>query len=61
MSGEFVCDFDFGGGDFFLVILLPGLKLHKPKDFVLILDTYIMAIRVLEFSNGGYKIRKIFA
>ena len=22
---------------------------------------YIMAIRVVEFSNGGYKIRKIFA
>ena len=24
-------------------------------------DLYIMAIRVVEFSNGGYKIRKIFA
>ena len=22
---------------------------------------YIMAIRVVEFSNGGYKIRKVFA
>ena len=22
---------------------------------------YVMAIRVVEFSNGGYKIRKIFA
>ena len=24
-------------------------------------DTYSMAIRVVEFSSGGYKIRKIFA
>ena len=24
-------------------------------------STYSMAIRVVEFSNGGYKIRKIFA
>jgi hypothetical protein len=23
--------------------------------------TYIMAVRVVEFSNGGYKIRMIFA
>ena len=26
-----------------------------------ILNMLIMAIRVVEFSNGGYKIRKIFA
>ena len=24
-------------------------------------STYIMAIQVVEFSNGGYKIRKVFA
>ena len=24
-------------------------------------DLHIMAIRVVEFSNGGYKIRKVFA
>jgi hypothetical protein len=25
------------------------------------LALYIMAVRVVEFSNGGYKIRKVFA
>ena len=31
------------------------------RDILLFLLVYIMAIRVVEFSNGGYKIRKIFA
>ena len=26
-----------------------------------LITTYITAIRVVEFSNGGYKIRKVFA
>ena len=30
-------------------------------DDLLILSVLIMAIRVVEFSNGGYKIREIFA
>ena len=43
--------------------------LPKPKAFQKaktiykkqLYDLLIMAIRVVEFSNGGYKIRKIFA
>ena len=31
-------------------------KIHPDKRHLL-----VMAIRVVEFSNGGYKIRKIFA
>jgi hypothetical protein len=27
----------------------------------ILLSPHFMAIRVVEFSNGGYKIRKIFA
>ena len=34
-----------------------GLRNLQSSFFVL----YSMAIRVVEFSNGGYKIRKIFA
>ena len=38
----------------------PNLKVHNRTDATLYGLT-IMAIRVVEFSNGGYKIRKIFA
>ena len=31
------------------------------STFSVILTSVNMAIRVVEFSNGGYKIRKIFA
>ena len=34
--------------------------LVKPLDAAIAVH-HIMAIRVVEFSNGGYKIRKIFA
>ena len=32
-----------------------------PKGNYMVLTLHSMAIRVVEFSNGGYKIRKIFA
>ena len=35
----------------------PKVKVTGYKE----VGTYNMAIRVVEFSNGGYKIRKIFA
>ena len=39
-----------------------GLKYILQKYIILMhLNTHNMAIRVVEFSNGGYKIRKIFA
>ena len=49
-----------------LLCKLPcGGSLETGLDtFYRIIETgliYIMAIRVVEFSNGGYKIRKIFA
>ena len=34
---------------------------YGTDDLQSVLDSYIMAIRVVEFSNGGYKIRKVFA
>ena len=37
-----------------------GLPLNLPP-LTFELHMYNMAIRVVEFSNGGYKIRKIFA
>ena len=54
----------------FFFIFKPGPKfsLHLLYDGSMIEIFYscsaavnIMAIRVVEFSNGGYKIRKIFA
>ena len=38
-------------------------KVHKPPIFFCDTDSgfHIMAIPVVEFSNQGYKIRKIFA
>ena len=37
-------------------------RLHNDRDQGnLLKGIVIMAIRVVEFSNGGYKIRKIFA
>ena len=39
-----------------------GLKYILQKYIILMhLNTHNMAIRVVEFSNGGYEIRKIFA
>ena len=43
------------------------LKAQKNVEFkrwmraFTIVEVCIMAIRVVEFSNGGYKIRKVFA
>ena len=37
--------------------LLKSTKNMKKRQSIM----YIMAIRVVEFSNGGYKIRKILA
>ena len=34
---------------------------HSLDMYILERATLIMAIRVVEFSNGGYKIRKVFA
>ena len=34
---------------------------RKLGNFIVNFTTYTMAIRVVEFSNGGYKITKIFA
>ena len=52
-----------------LLYIIMNLTHHKPKYMDISLnkmlmispDLAIMAIRVVEFSNGGYKIRKIFA
>ena len=35
------------------------IKLHISSSYIL--APCIMSIRVVEFSNGGYKIRKVFA
>ena len=45
-----------------LVRMKTKLFFQKVLNHGLFMTTFIiMAIRVVEFSNGGYKIRKIFA
>ena len=45
----------------FLVGMYPALLKAHLNSFVVALYTCTMAIRVVEFSNGVYEIRKIFA
>ena len=41
---------------------MPAVHKLNAIDVIIKSDNmFIMAIRVVEFSNGGYKIRKIFA
>ena len=51
--------------NFYLSKVLFGIPIFNLEVYACLFVTeetlYIMAIRVVEFSNGGYKIRKIFA
>ena len=49
-----------GGGGSSLLCNSVAYALFQSVALVVV-QTYTMAIRVVEFSNGGYKIRKIFA
>jgi hypothetical protein len=52
----------------FALIIIKARWFRKPQNFPelsptfwSLKDIFNMAVRVVEFSNGGYKIRKIFA